>query len=165
MFSPSHYHSRSTANSSFQGRDMISVFERSCSTIFTANSASRATKAASTPSPGCLPPTPGAYSDRRPGCRFGSIANRPRAGKDYLAAIPLLVYEGYAYEDLPIGKESEETSKRIVAAARSGRHYMHFSNCQNYLRTPTSPPGSSQIPLSKGEAWIQFRRERPMSSQ
>ena len=63
-------------------------------------------------------------------------ANRPRAGKDYLAAIPLLVYEGYAYEDLPIGKESEETSKRIVAAARSGRHYMHFSNCQNYLQDP-----------------------------
>ena len=63
-------------------------------------------------------------------------ANRPRAGKDYLAAIPLLVYEGYAYEDLPIGKESEETSKRIVAAARSGRHYMHFSNCQNHLQDP-----------------------------
>jgi DNA polymerase-1 len=61
------------------------------------------------------------------------FANRPRAGKDYLAAIPLLVYQGHAFEDLPIGKDSEETAKRIVAAARNGRHFMHFSNCQGYL--------------------------------
>ena len=40
------------------------------------------------------------------------LANRPRAGKDYLAAIALLmVYEGYAFEDLPIGRDSEETRK------------------------------------------------------
>jgi hypothetical protein len=61
-------------------------------------------------------------------------ANRPRAGKDYLAAIPLLVYEGTAFEDLPIGKESEETGKRIMSAARNGRRFMHFSNCQVYLQ-------------------------------
>ena len=67
------------------------------------------------------------------------FANRPRAGKDYLAALPLLVYEGYAYEDFPLGKDSEETSKRIISAARNGRHYMHFSNCQGYLRTATLP--------------------------
>jgi DNA polymerase I-like protein with 3'-5' exonuclease and polymerase domains len=60
-------------------------------------------------------------------------ANRPRAGKDYLRAITLIVYEGIAFEDLPIGKEAEETSKRIMAAARSGRRFMHFSNCQDYL--------------------------------
>ena len=62
------------------------------------------------------------------------IANRPRAGKDYLAIIPLLIYEGYGFEDLPIGKDSEETRKRIIAAARNGRHFMHFSNCQGYLQ-------------------------------
>ncbi len=61
-------------------------------------------------------------------------ANRPRAGKDYLAAIPILVYEGAAFEDLPIGKDPEETSKRIMAAARNGRRFMHFSNCQVYLQ-------------------------------
>jgi hypothetical protein len=61
-------------------------------------------------------------------------ANRPRAGKDYLAAIPLIVMEGYAFEDLPIGKEPEETGKRIMAAARAGRRFMHFSNCQVYLQ-------------------------------
>jgi DNA polymerase I-like protein with 3'-5' exonuclease and polymerase domains len=60
-------------------------------------------------------------------------ANRPRAGKDYLSGITLIVYEGHAFEDLPIGRESEETGKRIMAAARSGRRFMHFSNCQRYL--------------------------------
>ena len=63
-------------------------------------------------------------------------ANRPRAGKDYLRAITLIVYEGHAFEDLPIGTEAEETSKRIMAAARSGRRFMHFSNCQEYLEDP-----------------------------
>jgi DNA polymerase I-like protein with 3'-5' exonuclease and polymerase domains len=63
-------------------------------------------------------------------------ANRPRAGKDYLRAITLIVYEGTAFEDLPIGKEAEETAKRVMAAARSGRRFMHFSNCQDYLEDP-----------------------------
>jgi DNA polymerase I-like protein with 3'-5' exonuclease and polymerase domains len=62
------------------------------------------------------------------------LANRPRAGKDYLAIIPLLVYEGYGFEDQPIdSRDSEETRKRIMAGARSGRHFMHFSNCQGHL--------------------------------
>ena len=39
-----------------------------------------------------------------------------------------------AFEDAPIGRDSEETSKRIVSAARSGRRFMHFSNCQVYLQ-------------------------------
>ncbi len=61
-------------------------------------------------------------------------ANRPRAGKDYLSAVTLIIYEGRAFEDLPIGKEHEETGKRIMAAARNGRRFMHFSNCQTYLQ-------------------------------
>ena len=61
-------------------------------------------------------------------------ANRPRAGKDYLAAITLLVYEGQAFEDMPLGKDAEETCKRIISAARNGRRFMHFSNCQFYLQ-------------------------------
>jgi hypothetical protein len=61
-------------------------------------------------------------------------ANRPRAGKDYLAAVALIVYEGASFEDLPIGKDSEETAKRIMSAARNGRRFMHFSNCQVYLQ-------------------------------
>jgi hypothetical protein len=60
-------------------------------------------------------------------------ANRPRSGKDYAAGVPLIVYEGQAFEDFPIGRIQEETSKRLVAAARSGRRFMHFSNCEVYL--------------------------------
>jgi Bifunctional DNA primase/polymerase, N-terminal len=60
-------------------------------------------------------------------------ANRPRAGKDYLSGVTLTLYEGMAFEDAPIGRESEETIKRIVSAARSGRRFMHFSNCQYFL--------------------------------
>jgi DNA polymerase I-like protein with 3'-5' exonuclease and polymerase domains len=65
-------------------------------------------------------------------------ANRPRAGKDYLRAVTLIVYEGHAFEDLPIGRgqDAEETMKRIMSAARAGRRLMHFSNCQFHLEDP-----------------------------
>ncbi len=58
----------------------------------------------------------------------------PRSGKDYLSGTTLIIYEGMAFEDLPIGHESEETAKRIMSAARNGRRFMHFSNCQIYLQ-------------------------------
>jgi hypothetical protein len=51
-----------------------------------------------------------------------------------LSGVTLIVYEGHAFEDMPIGKESEETGKRIMAAARNGRRFMHFSNCQVFLQ-------------------------------
>ncbi len=61
-------------------------------------------------------------------------ANRPRAGKDYLAGISMLVYEGFACEDAPLStKNSEETRKRITSALLSGRRMIHFANCQGYL--------------------------------
>jgi hypothetical protein len=61
-------------------------------------------------------------------------ANRPRAGKDYLAGVNTILYEGVAHEDAPIGGDASETAKRIVAAVLSGRRFMHFSNCVGYLR-------------------------------
>jgi hypothetical protein len=61
-------------------------------------------------------------------------ANRPRAGKDYLAGVNTILYEGVAHEDAPIGTDSAETAKRIIAAVLSGRRFMHFSNCTGYLR-------------------------------
>ena len=45
----------------------------------------------------------------------------------------ILVYEGIAAEDSPIDKQSEETGKRIMSAARNGRRFMHFSNCAGNL--------------------------------
>jgi hypothetical protein len=61
-------------------------------------------------------------------------ANRPRAGKDYCAVMTILLYEGIAAEDSPINhRQSEETGKRIMSAARNGRRFMHFSNCSGML--------------------------------
>jgi hypothetical protein len=60
-------------------------------------------------------------------------ANRARAGKDYLAGVASIIFEGAAYEDAPVGKDAAETGKRIMAAAQAGRRFMHFSNCVGYL--------------------------------
>jgi hypothetical protein len=60
-------------------------------------------------------------------------ANRPRAGKDYLAMLRLLIYEGIAFEEEPMEKNPEETQKRLVAMARAGRRFLHFSNQQAYI--------------------------------
>jgi hypothetical protein len=74
------------------------------------------------------------WTTRVPFWFFGS--NRPRAGKDYLAAVTLIVFEGYAFEDQTIGRNSEETAKRIIAAARNGRRFFHPSNLQGHLQDP-----------------------------
>jgi hypothetical protein len=60
-------------------------------------------------------------------------ANRPRAGKDYLAGCTTVFYEGCANEDAPIDHNAEETQKRIMAAAQSGRRMMHFANCKGNI--------------------------------
>jgi DNA polymerase I-like protein with 3'-5' exonuclease and polymerase domains len=64
------------------------------------------------------------------------IGSRPRCGKDYLSGCVLILYEGFAFEDQPItGRDSSvETGKRILAAARAGRRFMHFSNCEQNLK-------------------------------
>lgn len=65
------------------------------------------------------------------------IANRPRCGKDYLAGVTQVIYEGYTCEDAPLGQDSEETRKRITAAVVAGRRMMHFANCQGFIQDPT----------------------------
>ena len=62
--------------------------------------------------------------------------NRPRCGKDYLNGVAQIVYLGNHFEDQPLGKDSHETAKRIVAALRAGRRMMHFANCQYPLNDP-----------------------------
>lgn len=60
-------------------------------------------------------------------------ANRPGAGKDYCNGVTQIVYQGAAFEDMPLGKNSEETGKRILTALVAGRRSMHFANCQGHL--------------------------------
>ncbi len=61
-------------------------------------------------------------------------ANRPRAGKDYLAGCCGILYEGRANEDSPLDRDSNETRKRILAALQSGRRFMHFANSSGDIR-------------------------------
>jgi DNA polymerase I len=60
--------------------------------------------------------------------------NRPRTGKDYLAGLPQIIFEGRTCEDAPLERESEETRKRITAALMAGRRTMHFANCQGHIQ-------------------------------
>ncbi|HPA17487.1 MAG TPA: DNA polymerase [Verrucomicrobiae bacterium] len=64
------------------------------------------------------------------------VANRPRAGKDYLGGLAFLLFEGSTCEDAPLGRESEETRKRITAAVMAGRRMMHLANCQFHIDDP-----------------------------
>ncbi len=71
---------------------------------------------------------------------FFYLANRERAGKDYLAGITGIIYEGYALEEPPIcnsekggGNNSEELRKKILSALMAGRKRMHFSNNKGYI--------------------------------
>lgn len=63
-------------------------------------------------------------------------ANRPRAGKDYLAMITPLVHAFYPIQDPPL-EDDDETKRRITAALMSGRRFMHFANCRRDLDNPS----------------------------
>lgn len=65
------------------------------------------------------------------------IANRPRAGKDYLAGVISILYTGELQEDAPLERGSEETRKRITAALMAGRMLMHLANCQGHINDAT----------------------------
>lgn len=93
-------------------------------------------------------------------------ANRPRAGKDYLAAIAPLIFEGVFTEDAPLGTKSDETRKRLTAAMRSGRRTMHFANCQGHLddeefigATTASVRGDRNLGSNGGEADLTLANE------
>jgi len=71
---------------------------------------------------------------------FFYIANRERAGKDYLAGITGILYEGYALEEPALcndekfgGGNSEELRKKITGAMIKGRKRLHFSNNKGYI--------------------------------
>ena len=63
-------------------------------------------------------------------------ANRPRAGKDYLAGVAHMIYEGHSCEDTALEKEGEENRKRITTALMGGRRMLHLANCQGHISDP-----------------------------
>ncbi len=67
-------------------------------------------------------------------------SNRERSGKDYLAGITGILYEGHALEEPPISNGeyrssggNDELRKKIVSAMISGRKRLHFSNNKGHL--------------------------------
>jgi len=70
-------------------------------------------------------------------------ANRERAGKDYLAGLTGILYEGFALEEPPIStsdktqNNSDELKKKILSAMIYGRKRLHFSNNKGYLNNAT----------------------------
>jgi hypothetical protein len=89
---------------------------------------------------------------------FNFRANRPRAGKDYLAQVAHRIYTGESFEDAalpeydPKGYEkSEETRKRITSMFHEGRRFVHFANCAGYvedkyfIQAITAPVWSDRI--------------------
>jgi len=71
---------------------------------------------------------------------FFYLANRERAGKDYLAGITGIVYEGNNLEESPISNSenarsnnTDELRKKVLAAFINGRKRLHFSNNKGYI--------------------------------
>jgi len=67
-------------------------------------------------------------------------ANRERSGKDYLAGITGILYEGHASEEPPISNGeyrssggNDELRKKLTSAMISGRKRLHFSNNKGHL--------------------------------
>ncbi|MFH1106212.1 MAG: bifunctional DNA primase/polymerase [Candidatus Aenigmatarchaeota archaeon] len=78
------------------------------------------------------------FSTRTPAMFY--LANRERAGKDYLAGITGIVYEGYPLQEPPIStnenqrsNNTEELRKRTLSAMIGGKMRMHFSNNKGHI--------------------------------
>jgi hypothetical protein len=78
------------------------------------------------------------FSTRTP--VFFYLANRERAGKDYLAGITGITYEGNSIEESPISNSenaksnhTEELRKKLLAAMIDGRKRLHFANNKGYI--------------------------------
>jgi len=67
------------------------------------------------------------------------MANRERAGKDYLAGVIGIIYEGRSIDDTPIvtGDKSQnnndELRKKLTSALKQGRRRLHSSNNKGFL--------------------------------
>ena len=98
---------------------------------------------------------------------FTFIANRPRAGKDFLNGVAQTLYYGASFEDPAIAaKSSEETQKRITTALSAGRRSMHIANQQAYLddaafiASITAPiVYDRRLGSNDASAQLQFRNE------
>lgn len=75
---------------------------------------------------------------------FMYLANRERAGKDYLRGCTTILYEGMATEEPPIStnennrsNNTEELRKKLLATFINGKKMLHFANNKGYLNNAT----------------------------
>ena len=74
---------------------------------------------------------------------FIYFGNRERCGKDYLAGIRSIIFEGHAIEEPPIStgekynNTNDELRKKIMSLLRTGRHFLHFSNNKGHIDNAT----------------------------
>jgi hypothetical protein len=79
------------------------------------------------------------FSTRTP--IFFYKANRERAGKDYLAGLTGILYEGQAIQEPAIsngssvGVNDEELRKKILSSLMAGRKRLHFANNTNHINS------------------------------
>jgi hypothetical protein len=64
-------------------------------------------------------------------------AEGPRSGKDFLAKLTPILYEGIASEDAPLDQDDAEVKRRITASVVAGTRFMHFANCKGALASPS----------------------------
>lgn len=69
-------------------------------------------------------------------CWFIS-AEGPRSGKDYLAKMAPMLFEGIASEDAPLDASEDEVKRRITASVIAGLSFIHFGNCRGPLDSPS----------------------------
>lgn len=78
------------------------------------------------------------------------LANRQRAGKDYLAGVGGVLIEGRATEDPPLSNDQDELRKFITTAQLEGRKRLHFANCRGHI-------ASSVLEQFLTSPWPRFR--------
>ncbi|MDP1729230.1 MAG: hypothetical protein Q8L27_03450, partial [archaeon] len=105
---------------------------------------------------------------------FFYLGNRERVGKDYLAGITGIIYEGQVTEESPISvnenfknNDSNELRKKILSAFLQGRKRLHFSNNKGFIDNAvleslaTNPYFSDRI-LGRNESFV-FANELDLS--
>ncbi len=87
----------------------------------------------------------GGFNTRCP--NFGYMANMQRVGKDYLAGMTGIIYEGFAVSHPAISSgdnqrgASDELRKKIMATLISGRKRLHFANCKGHIQNTSLEEG------------------------
>jgi hypothetical protein len=98
------------------------------------------------------------------------LANRPRAGKDYLNGVAQILYIGHAFEGAPLAESTDENRKYIGAALCGGRRMINFANCQGFIScgnfmslVTNSRMSMRQLGSNNADAYMELNNEADVS--